>query len=233
MLTHSQVQAAISAHMDGEHSDLSQDVIDTHLESCAECRAFRDKAAALSRSLSFVEPADSGMAPPTDLSDVILAGVEPEWRRTASARQANLTVARAAMVLMGAIFAIWAVVLIVHASGLVPLGAEGKVLDPTADPERANLLMEGAAVRFGMACGLFFSAWRPAAVTGLLPVSATMFAFLFGFGMRDIALGTVTIEQVYFLIATALATLSLAWAWAAEKGYLVRAWWKSLNAQPQ
>ncbi len=41
MLTHSQVQAAISAHMDGEHSDLSQDVIDTHLESCAECRAFR------------------------------------------------------------------------------------------------------------------------------------------------------------------------------------------------
>nr|WP_297846805.1 zf-HC2 domain-containing protein [uncultured Corynebacterium sp.] len=121
MLTHSQVQAAISAHMDGEHSDLSQDVIDTHLESCAECRAFRDKAAALSRSLSIVEPVDSGMAPPTDLSDVILAGVEPEWRRTSSARQANLTVARAAMVLMGAIFAIWAVVLIVHASGLVPV----------------------------------------------------------------------------------------------------------------
>ena len=176
MLTHSQVQAAISAQLDGEHSDLAEDVIDAHLESCAECRAFRDKAAALSRSLRFVEPAESGMAPPTDLSEVILAGV---------------------------------------------------------DPERANLLMEGAAVRFGMACGLFFSAWRPAALTGLLPVSATMFAFLFGFGMRDIALGTVTIEQVYFLIATALATFSLAWAWAAEKGYLVRAWWKSLNAQPQ
>ena len=233
MLTHSQVQAAISAQLDGEHSDLAKDVIDAHLESCAECRAFRDKAAALSRSLRFVEPAESGMAPPTDLSDVILAGVEPEWRRTSSARQANLTVARAAMVLVGAIFALWAVVLIVHSSGLVPLGEEGNVLDPTADPERANLLMEGAAVRFGMACGLFFSAWRPAALTGLLPVSATMFAFLFGFGMRDIALGTVTIEQVYFLIATALATLSLAWAWAAEKGYLVRAWWKSLNAQPQ
>ena len=209
MLTHSQVQAAISAQLDGEHSDLAEDVIDAHLESCAECRAFRDKAAALSRSLRFVEPAESGMAPPTDLSEVILAGVEPEWRRTSSARQANLTVARAAMVLMGAIFALWAVALIVHSSGLVPLGEEGKVLDPTADPERANLLMEGAAVRFGMACGLF------------------------GFGMRDIALGTVTIEQVYFLIATALATFSLAWAWAAEKGYLVRAWWKSLNAQPQ
>ena len=159
--------------------------------------------------------------------------MEPEWRRTSSARQANLTVARIAMVLMGVIFAIWAVVLIVHASGLVPLGVGGTVLDPTADPERASLLMEGAAMRFGMACGLLFSAWRPAAVTGLLPVSATMFAFLFGFGMRDIALGTMTIEQVYFLIATALATISLGWAWAAEKGYLVRAWWKSLNAQPQ
>ncbi|MCZ9306942.1 zf-HC2 domain-containing protein [Corynebacterium sp. c8Ua_181] len=233
MLTHSQVQAAVSAQLDGEHSELSKDVIDAHLESCAECRAFRDKAAALSRSLNFVEPSDSGMAPPTDLSEVILAGVEPEWRRTSSARQANLMVARIAMVLMGVIFAIWAVVLIVHASGLVPLGAGGTVLDPTADPERASLLMEGAAMRFGMACGLFFSAWRPAAVTGLLPVSATMFAFLFGFGMRDIALSTVTIEQVYFLIATALATISLGWGWAAEKGYLVRAWWKSLNAQPQ
>jgi len=114
--------------MDGEDSDLSQDVIDTHLESCAECRAFRDKAAALSRSLSFVEPVDSGMAPPTDLSDVILAGVEPEWRRTSSARQANLTVARAAMVLMGAVFAIWASG--AHRARLravVPLGEEGKV----------------------------------------------------------------------------------------------------------
>ena len=121
MLTHSQVQAAVSAQLDGEHSELSKDVIDAHLESCAECRAFRDKAAALSRSLNFVEPADSGMAPPTDLSEVILAGVEPEWRRTSSARQANLTVARIAMVLMGVIFAIWAVVLIVHASGLVPV----------------------------------------------------------------------------------------------------------------
>ena len=145
MLTHSQVQAAISAQLDGEHSDLAEDVIDAHLESCAECRAFRDKAAALSRSLRFVEPAESGMAPPTDLSEVILAGVEPEWRRTSSARQANLTVARAAMVLMGAIFALWAVALIVHSSGLVPLGEEGKVLDPTADPERANLLMDLAA----------------------------------------------------------------------------------------
>lgn len=232
MLTHSQVQAAISAQLDGEDAELSADVIDAHLEHCAECRAFRDKAAALSRSLSFVEPADSGMAPPTDLSEVILAGVEPEWKRASSARQANLTVARIALVVMGLVFAVWAIVQVVRASGLVPLGTETSVLDPTADPDRANLLMEGAAVRFGMACGLLWSAWRPASVTGLLPVSATMFAFLFGFGVRDIALGTVTMEQVYLLIATALSTMSLAWAWAAEKGYLVRAWWKSLNAQP-
>ena len=220
MLTHSQVQAAISAQLDGEEAELSADVIDAHLEHCAECRAFRDKAAALSRSLSFVEPADSGMAPPTDLSEVILAGVEPEWKRASSARQANLTVARIALVVMGLVFAVWAIVQVVRASGLVPMGAEGAVLDPAADPERANLLMEGAAVRFGMACGLLWSAWRPASV------------FLFGFGVRDIALGTVTMEQVYLLIATALSTISLAWAWAAEKGYLVRAWWKSLNAQP-
>ncbi len=121
MLTHSQVQAAISAQLDGEEAELSADVIDAHLEHCAECRAFRDKAAALSRSLSFVEPADSGMAPPTDLSEVILAGVEPEWKRASSARQANLTVARIALVVMGLVFAVWAIVQVGLPSARCPL----------------------------------------------------------------------------------------------------------------
>ena len=63
MLTHEQVQAAISAQLDGEAPQLSPDVIEAHVSGCSECAAFRDKAAALSRSLSVVEPAGG---PPHD-----------------------------------------------------------------------------------------------------------------------------------------------------------------------
>ena len=230
MLTHEEIQAAISAQLDGEPTDVSNDVIETHVESCEQCRAYRDKAAALSRSLSFVESAQ-GMAPPQDLSEVIIAGVEPEWRRASSARQTTLTVARVALVVLGLLFSIWAIFVVVSASGLAVTGAEG-TLDPTADPERARLLIEGAALRFGLAIGLFFAAWRPASVPGMLPVAATMFAFLFGFTMRDIALGTIMMSQIYILLATGISAIVLAWAWVAHKGYSAADFWRSLSANP-
>lgn len=230
MLTHEQVQAAISAQLDGEPAQLPADVVDAHVENCAQCRAFRDKAAALSRSLSFVESAE-GMAPPQDLSEVIIAGVESEWNRASSARQTALTVARVGLVSLGLVFAVWAIVVVASASGLAVIGDEG-TLSPSADPERARLLIEGAALRFGLAIGLLFAAWRPASIPGTLPVVATMFAFLFGFTMRDIALGTTVMSQVYILLATGLSTLALIWAWAADKGYVLRDFWRSLGADP-
>lgn len=233
MLTHEEVQAAISARLDGEPHNLDDDVVDAHVESCAECRAFRDKAAALSRSLAFGEPEQSGMAPPQDLSEIILAGVEPEWQKAAGARQTSRTLSRVALVVTGAVFAVWAVAIIVSASGLVPTNADGTVLDPSAEPERASLLMESAATRFGLASGLFFAAWRPRAAAGLFPVACTMFLFLFGFAMRDIIWGTIEVSQVYFLLATGTAALTLGWAWAAERGYPWRSAWRSLNSDPR
>ena len=229
MLTHEQVQAAISAQLDGEVPQLSPDVIDAHVSGCAECAAFRDKAAALSRSLSQVEPAG---APPRDLSEVILAGVEPEWQRASSARQASLTLARVSLGALSAVFLVWAVVVVVSASGLTTTGTEGTLAEG-ADPERARLLMEAAALRFGLASGLGFAAWRPASAPGLLPVACTMFAFLFGFTMRDIALGTVGAGQIYILVATGLAAAELGWAWAADRGFVLRDVYRTLTASPR
>ena len=229
MLTHEQVQAAISAQLDGEVPQLSPDVIDAHVSGCAECAAFRDKAAALSRSLSQVEPAG---APPRDLSEVILAGVEPEWQRASSARQASLTLARVSLGALSAVFLVWAVVVVVSASGLTTTGTEGTLAEG-ADPERARLLMEAAALRFGLASGLGFAAWRPASAPGLLPVACTMFAFLCGFTMRDIALGTVGAGQIYILIATGLAAAELGWAWAADRGFVLRDVYRTLTASPR
>ncbi|MDO5033029.1 zf-HC2 domain-containing protein [Corynebacterium sp.] len=231
MLTHEQVQAAISAQLDGEPVPLSQDIIDTHVHNCPECAAFREKAAALSRSLSTVEPA-AGMAPPRDLSESILAEVEPEWQRASSARHASLTAARIVVGVLALAFLVWAVAMVVSSSGLAVQGAEG-TLQPDADPDKASLLIEGAAMRFALASGLAFAAWRPQSAPGLAPVAWTMFAFLFGFGMRDIALGTMTMSQIYALLASGAAALGVGWVWAADKGYLLADAWRSLSAQPR
>lgn len=229
MLTHEQVQAAISARLDGEEPQLAPDVIDAHLSGCPECTAFRDKAAALSHSLSQVQPAGQ---PPRDLSEVILAGVEPEWQRASSARQASVALARISLGVLSVVFLVWAVAVVVSASGLTTTGSEG-ILVEGADPERARLLMEAAALRFGLASGLGFAAWRPASAPGLLPVACTMFAFLCGFTMRDFALGTVGAGQIYILVATGLAAVSLGWAWAADRGFVLRDVYRALTASPR
>ncbi|WP_448855875.1 zf-HC2 domain-containing protein [Corynebacterium camporealensis] len=232
MLNHDSFQAAISARLDGEAYELDDAVLDTHLANCPDCRAYADKAAALSSSLSFVESNDQGMAPPKELSEVILAGVEPEWRRASNARQIALVVVRLFLAVLGLAFLVWGVLQVVSASGIAPVSADGSVLDPSADPERGLFLMEGAAVRFGLASGLFFAAWRPSLAPGLLPVTCTMFAFAAGFAVRDIALGTAVIEQVYFLLGSGLAAIGLGWAWAADKGYVLRGFVRQLNANP-
>lgn len=232
MLTHEQVQAAISARLDGEARELDDDVVDAHVANCPQCRAFQDKAAALSRSLSLVESAGDGMAPPRDLADSILAGVEPQWRRASSARQMSVQLARLAVAALAICFAVWAAVLIVHSSGLAPLRENGTVLDPLADPDRAALSMEAAAVRLGIASGLGFVAWRPRLAPGLLPFACTTFLFLLGFAMRDIAWGTLAAQQVYFLAAVGASAAALAWCWAADRGYVLRAALRGLSADP-
>ncbi|WJY89333.1 zf-HC2 domain-containing protein [Corynebacterium confusum] len=230
MLTHEQVQAAISARLDGESHGLDENVVDAHIAECAECRAFQDEAARLSRSLSFAEPAGEGMAPPQDLSELILGGVESEWQRTAGRRHAGLAMARILLVVIGIICAAWAVAMVAQSSGMVP--GTGEVLDPTADPDGASALIEGAALRLGLASGLIFAAWRPRLAPGLMPLTCTLFAFLCGFAMRDIALGNLVLNQVYALLATGLATAALGWAWAADRGFSLRGAWRVLGADP-
>lgn len=232
MLTHSQVQAALSARLDGEEHELDDAAVDAHVANCAECAKFRDRAVALSRSLTFVEPASSGMAPPKNLSEVILAGVEPTWRQVSSARQTSLALARLTLVALGGCLVVWAVALVISASGMAPVGADGQTLDPAADPVAAQRTIEAAALRLGLASGVLFAAWRPRLAPGLLPAACTMFAFLFGFAMRDIALGQLAMQQIYTLAALACVTAALGWAWVADRGYFPAALLRTLNADP-
>ncbi|WP_237559399.1 zf-HC2 domain-containing protein [Corynebacterium pilosum] len=160
MVDHAQIQQALSARIDGEPTGLDDAVIDAHLASCEKCKAYWDKALSLSRTLAFVD-VDGGMAPPKDLSDSILAGVEPEWRRFARRRQVALSIGRIGLVVMGALFLVWAMLTVAQSGPLLGTTSADVALDAGADPQTGALLLQAASVRFGFALALFLCAWKP------------------------------------------------------------------------
>ncbi len=229
MLSHEEVQASISARLDGEDYDLADDVIDAHIASCGQCREYQDKAVVFSKALA-VPGGHLPMLPPENLSDMIMAGVESQWREARASRHLNLAMSRLFMVVMGIIFVLWAVDTVVSTSGMVAWAEDGRILCPGADPQKAAFLVEDAAMRLGLASGLFFAAWRPSNAPGMLPIITTMFMFLAGFAVRDIVVGRLELHQVYMLLSLAFTSLALGWAWAADKGYAGRGWFLRRNA---
>lgn len=232
MIDHDEVQAALSARLDGEPAGLEDDVVDAHVANCEVCTRFWEESLALSRRLSFIEPAREGMSPPQDLSEIILAGVEPEWRRRSAPKLVSLTIARILAALLAVGLVIWALGMVADTGGLVPVSQDGQVLDPAAQPEFAALLIEGAAVRLAVAVGLGLSAWQPALAGGLAPVGGTAWAFLTGFAVRDIVVGAASISQISQLVGLGAIAVVLVWLWAAGRGLNFRQLWRSLSAQP-
>ena len=236
MVDHDRVQAALSARLDGEPAPLPDDVVDAHVAECEQCAAFWEQSLALSRTLSFAEPADGGMTPP-DLSEVIIAGVEPEWRRTANARAVGLALARILIIISGIAWVVWSLQLLGDAGGLTAVTsggqADGQILAPDADPRSAGLLVDAAAHRLGIAFGLFAVAWKPRLVSGMLPVVGALWMFLFGFTVRDMVLGTVESGQYLGLLLLLVTLAAMAWAWLSHHGYVIlRAGWRELGATP-
>lgn len=231
MIDHDRVQAALSARLDGEPSPLDDDVVEAHLAGCEECRQFHEEAVALSRRLRFVETSDGGMTPP-DLSEMIIAGVEPEWRRTANARMVGLAISRLLLVVAGVIWVVWGVQLLGDAGGLNPVGEDG-VAAPGADPRTASLLVDAAAFRFSLALGLFTIAWKPRLVSGLVTVVAALWTFMFGFVVRDLVLDSVSGGQVLGLGLLLFTAVGMVWTWLNHHGYVtLRALWRELGAKP-
>ena len=232
MLDHDEVQAALSARLDGENTEIDDDVVDAHVAGCAECQAFWEKSVALSRRLAVVDSPRHGMSPPENLSEVIIAGVEPEWRRRAAGRRVSLALSRLALAVLAVVLVVWAIALVVETGGMVPTSDDGQVIDPSAQPETAALLIESAALRLALGVSLFFAAWRPHLVSGMLPIVATLLTFLTGFAMRDILLGASSIEQIAWLVTLLLVVVTLLWAWLVGRGADLRAAWRSLAADP-
>lgn len=210
MISHEEVQAALSARIDGEPAGLDDAIVDAHLSGCAECRAFLDRSLALARELH--GGTDGPMAPPQNLSAVILAGVDDEWRRFARRRELGMAVGRLLLGAMAVVWVLWAVRLIL-AGGEEPIVASA------------------ASVRFGVALALGFTAWRPQQIPGVLLIVGTMFTFTVGFAVRDAVLGMGEFELASVLIPL-LSLLALVWTWVADRGGAVRRAWQLLDARP-
>ena len=210
MVSHEEVQAALSARIDGEKAELDDAIIDAHVSGCAECRAFLDRSLALSQSLG--GGTDDAMAPPQDLSAAILAGVDNEWRRFARRRELGMGVGRVMLGVMAAVWVLWAVRLILS-------GGEEPVV------------ASAASVRFGVALALGFTAWRPQQIPGVVLIVGTMFTFTVGFAVRDFVLGTGAFELAGVLIPF-MSLVALVWTWVADRGGALRRAWQMLDARP-
>lgn len=214
MVSHEEVQAALSARIDGEEAELDDAIVDAHVSGCPECRAFLDRSLALSESLSqsFGGDTDDAMAPPQDLSAAILAGVDNEWRRFARRREIGMAVGRLMLGAMAVVWVLWAVRLILS-------GGEEPVV------------ASSASVRFGVALALGFTAWRPQQIPGVLLIVGTMFTFTVGFAVRDFVLGTGAFELAGVLIPL-MSLVALVWTWVADRGGALRRAWQLLDARP-
>ena len=105
---------------------------------------------------------------------------------------------------------------VIASGGLIPqtLDVQGEaVLDPSADPQLATALMEGAALRAGVSLGLLAAAWRPYWASGLMPVVGAMGMFFSGFIVRDLVLGVATSEQILLIAMLLMSALATAWLW--------------------
>jgi len=214
VVSHEEVQAALSARIDGEKAELDDAIVDAHVSGCAECRAFLDRSLALSESLSqpLSGDTDDAMAPPQDLSSAILAGVDNEWRRFARRREIGMAVGRLMLGAMAVVWVLWAVRLILS-------GGEEPVV------------ASSASVRFGVALALGFTAWRPQQIPGVLLIVGTMFTFTVGFAVRDFVLGTGAFELAGVLIPL-MSLVALVWTWVADRGGALRRAWQLLDARP-
>ena len=211
MISHEDIQAALSARLDGEGTDLDQAVVDAHLAQCPQCQRFWDESFRLHSSIQLADVERTHVPP--NLNEVIMAGVNDPWRRMEQRRVVTLAVGRTSLVVMALVWAAWAVQAVVAA---------------TADPVISSL----AAVRIGVATALGLCAWRPSQVPGVLLVVGTMFTFTAGFAVRDAILGYGEFGTGFVMVPL-LSALALVWTWVADRGIEVRRAWSYLSADPR
>ncbi|CAL9418624.1 putative protein [Actinosynnema sp. ALI-1.44] len=158
---------ALSARLDGEEEPVPAAAVDAHLSGCPACRAWSDHAATLTRALR-LRPV---VAVP-DLTDAVLAQAPTRgWYPRlglAGVAVAQLTLGLAQL-----------------------LGA-----NPAAAHGAGHLFNESTAWNLALGLGLLWTALRPRATSGMLPVVAGFVVVVGVYSFRDLAGGVVSVGRV-------------------------------------
>ncbi|MEO6084565.1 MAG: zf-HC2 domain-containing protein [Umezawaea sp.] len=166
---------ALSARADGEPEPVPAEETDAHLATCAECRGWRESAAALTRALRLRPAVDV-----PDLTEAILAAAPPVAPSTRgwTARAALAGVAVAQLTLgLAQVFG-------------VDTGHAGHAGGAT------HLFNESTAWNLALGLGMLWTALRPGATTGVLPVMAAFVAVLVPFSAQDLLSGAASMSRI-------------------------------------
>ncbi|WP_245743443.1 zf-HC2 domain-containing protein [Lentzea fradiae] len=185
---------ALSARLDGEPEGVPAEQADEHLAACASCRVWEESAATLTRSLR-VRPATAV----PDLTAAIMAEageLEPAKTRDWLPRMLLGGVAVAQLTL-----------------GLAQVigGGTGGHGGHATGVGGSHLFNESTAWNLALGLGLLWTALRPAATSGTLPVTAAFVAVLVPYSASDLLSGTATVGRVlsHSLLLAGLALLAL------------------------
>jgi predicted anti-sigma-YlaC factor YlaD len=179
------IRQAISARLDGEPLGVDATALDSHLASCAECRAF---AAAAAEFHGAIRLAPAPEIP--DLTPGILAAIGAETTRDDT------------QLALRWILAVLALVQIAIAVPALVLGSDADLPVHTA--------RHLGSFDVALAVGFLFAAWRPSRIPGLMPVVVALVACLVGSSMLDVISGnTAALSEAHHV--TDFAGLAVVW----------------------
>ncbi|HEX7309093.1 zf-HC2 domain-containing protein [Lentzea sp.] len=185
---------ALSARLDGEDEGVPAAEVDAHLETCAPCHEWQETATALNRTLR-VRPA----TPVPDLTAAIVAAAPPVTRAAPRGWLARTLLGGVAIAQLTLGLAQ------VLGTGSSSHGGHATGVDSS------HLFNESTAWNLALGLGLLWTALRPAATAGMLPVTAAFVAVLIPYSASDLLSGTATAGRVlsHSLLLAALALLAL------------------------
>ena len=230
------VRTSMSARLDGETAELSDDLVDAHLAACEDCQRWYATVTALGRRMN-VSATPTNDGPTTEPGDeqkaALLAQVleqadrNPQISGDLRRRQLPLYFGRFALVAVALVYVVWGLSLLFGS----PIGDD-------ADSSQLRLVSDAATMRFALAGGLLWAAWRPKGAAAVLPISLGLWAFGLGFATREIVLSMVgeggSLATLWLLLVHLAAVVALVVVWAGRQNVFMplQQSLRALMAQP-
>ena len=191
------IREALSARLDGESTDLDDDAVDAHVDTCRACAAWSEELHLLHRMVRVREA-----EPVPDLTAAILgAGREAPVGARRAPRTEPVSVARWALFVV-------ALTQLVLAGPALLLG-EGS-------GATVHVARELGSFDVALSIGLLLAAWQPARAWGLFPVMAALALVMGGTAILDVVRGTATsLGEAHHVLD--LAGVALLWLVAREE----------------